>query len=219
MFSFKKYPQNIWTNLAISMLQKEDLNGKNIIDAPCGNGHIAFHVAEVFKNNKVYAFDIDKKQLNSVYLRTGLPNLIVEERDIFTLKLESNNNIWLFINSLYCLPDTDKLMENCGSYMDVIIAVFPRIDSLNFITFEKLNPQFDNPSKMSINDTVLFFAKYNFTQVERIDCTGVAFHKWNNFFNKIRLPNKLRNFIFTTCDYLIPSLSKEYVIIKFKRNA
>lgn len=218
MSFFEKYPQNIWASQVIKMLRSEKVGFDKIIDAPCGNGFIARKVAEAMPNNEVLAIDINEKQLNSKYLNPSLPNLKALKEDLFVYNLQGKNNAWLFINSMYCLPNAKDLIDSFGQKTNVIIAVFPNVRTNNFKTFERNNPDFENPSKMSIEETIEVFQQCHFKVVEKKECVGVAFHKWQKTMNRLHVPLPIKNFIFTTLDICLPFLNKEYFIVKFKRD-
>ncbi|HEY1047209.1 MAG TPA: class I SAM-dependent methyltransferase [Bacteroidia bacterium] len=211
----QKYPQNIWSIKINKMLsgKKFDL----VVDAPCGNGIISYLSAKQFPNIQFLAVDIDEKQLSSNFLKNKPLNLNSRLDDIFQLKINNGNNAWLFVNSLYCLPEKERLMENFSIQFNSIFAVFPDIESSNYKYFTKKNKDFENPSAMTILDTIQFFEKYGFKLIRKQAVTSIPFHIWNSFFDKIRLNIKLKNLIFTLTDSIFFFGRKQYEIMEFKR--
>ena len=122
--------------------------------------------------------------------------------DIFEFHIEGNDHTWLLINSLYCLPDSDKLISGAKDKFKYVIAVFPDVKSANYKYFIKKNPNFSNPSAIE----------------SKSNNTKVAFHKWNGFFDAIKLPFIFKNIIYLTFDNLLFFLSGHYTIIAFKRS-
>lgn len=212
---FQKYPQNIWSRKINALLLDKAFD--LVVDAPCGNGMISFESAKQFPNIQFFAVDIDEQQLSSHFLKNKPSNLSSQLDDIFQLKIKKGNNAWLFINSLYCLPEKEKLMSNFSIQFNSIYAVFPNIESSNYKYFTKKNPEFENPSAMTINETIKFIENYGFKLIKRQPVTAIPFHIWNSFFDKIGLNFKLKNLIFTLTDSIFFFGRKHYEIMEFKR--
>jgi hypothetical protein len=220
---FKKYPQNIWANeitLLIKQKKIEYFKDSIFVDSPCGNGiigNLVFHDCEKLKI-QMRISDINPEIMDSPYSKVNNSNFTVLVEDIFNQKLEGKNNVWLFINSLYCLPNADSLIAHQRENFKTIIAVFPNINSFNYQYFMSQNKHFNNPTEMSLNETIEFFEKHGYGKIIFKKNTRIPFHFWNNIFNKIRLNLVLRNVLFTIFDKLLFFLPGQYAIIVFSKN-
>ncbi|MCC6818893.1 MAG: methyltransferase [Bacteroidia bacterium] len=215
---FHKYPQNIWAKNIILILRELNLeNDTAIVDAPCGNGIIAYFVKKAFPNRNVYALDLSVNQLNSPYLKSPDVKINIKQADVFNEKIKGENNIWLLINSLYCLPDKYLLIENNRSQYKYILALVPDVDSDNFSFFTKQNPNFQNPSKMTLNETIQFFHDTGYELINTVKTTMISFHKWNEKLVKFKIPFTLRNFIFFLLNKLSFFGKPKYHILVLKR--
>lgn len=214
-YLFQKYPQNLWARTINKMIKNEKFD--LIVDAPCGNGIIACLSAIKFPDTPYLAIDNDSQQLDSNILRSKPINVNSQLGDIFKTKIKHGNNAWLFINSLYCLPEKEKLMACFSVHFNSIYAVFPDITSRNYQYFSQKHPDFENPSAMKLSETIDFIESYGFKLINRQPVTAIPFHKWNPILDKIGLNFKLKNLIFTLTDSMFFFRRKHYEIMEFKR--
>jgi hypothetical protein len=215
-----KYPQNTWANQICTELKilLKDLPGNaSIVDAPCGSGIIASIIKQSFPDKQVFAFDLNPELLKSPYRNNQKYNAEFKVHDIFEKMVEGENNIWLFINSMYCLSDNEKLINGQKSSFKYIIAVFPDIEADNYNFFLSQNRDFRNPSAMSLNDTVDFMNDNGYHVIKRIGITKIKFHIWNRKFIFKLMPNSLRNIVFTCLDKLLLNKKPQYSLMIFKR--
>ncbi len=215
-----KYPQNLWAkeiNKSLEALLTEVSDASKIVDAPCGNGIIAYFVKQQFKNRSVLAFDINENIKKSTYLNniSFPPEYKVE--DIFKNMVEGKDNIWLLINSLYCLPFKEKLLDIHKENYQYIIGVFPDIEADNYKHFVKKNPEFENPSAMNLAETKEFFHKKGYKQIKSLGITNLKFHIWNDKLLFRKLNPGLRNIVYTCLDRIWVFNKKQYAFMIFKR--
>ncbi len=217
---FHKYPQNIWANAIISLFKNGTVKADPfscLYDAPCGNGIIGNLVFKGLKNKKMIMLDNDERLLQSPYIQIDDPNFKYTVGDIFAYEPEGTDNVWLLINSLYCLPDTEKLLVSKKIFFKFIIGIFPDIESSNFTYFRKKNPEFKNPSLMDKDQTIAFFLKVGYKPVFSKRICKMPFHKWNYWFDKLKIHPLLKNTILTCLDKILFFLPGHYTIIAFIR--
>lgn len=213
-----KYPQNLWAREIIRRLQKLNVSDDAaFVDAPCGNGIIAYFVKKAFPERKVWAFDLDENLLKSPYLQEGSLFPISKKADVFQEKVGGSDNVWLLVNSLYCLPDKERLLELNKSQFRHIICIVPDKDASNFKYFTHRNPEFGNPSLMGINETIEFFKEQDYRLLENKGMTRLPFHKFNAIPFFSRIPINVKNYFFTMLDRLYFFGKNQYSILTFER--
>lgn len=217
---FHKYPQNLWAlsiNRQLKKILPELGKDSTITDAPCGNAIIAYFVKKEFKDRTVIALDNDQKLMNSRYILSKDISLKIRLEDIYNHKIEGKDNVWLLINSLFCLPEKERLLSCTREQYKFIIAIIPDIEAGNFIFFQNRNPEFRNPSAMKVGETINFFKTNGYSLKYREDLTSVQFHKFNKWFESMRVPIAIRNLLLTVLDYLFFFKKKQYVLLTFSR--
>lgn len=213
-----KYPQIIWSKEILLFLKKSsDYYKERIVDAPCGNGIIGYVVHKGLPKSNLILLDNDPNLYNSIYAIKG-ENVEIRVEDIFNLNLNSEHNTWLLINSLYCLPDSNKLISENRKYFEYVVAIFPRIQSRNFKHFSKKNPNFPNPSVKSIQKTIDLFHENSYQILYKKNITRIPFHIWNDFFDRYKLTFFLKNYVYNMLDKILFFLPGHYTIIAFKRS-
>lgn len=215
-----KYPQNVWANQIakeIIPLLKEVSDNSVIVDAPCGNGIIASLVNQAVPDRRFLALDINPDLLLSPYAKKEDKSPDFKIHDIFSQLADGEDNIWLFINSMYCLSDIERLFDIQKPSFKFIVAVFPDIETDNYKYFLSVNPEFKNPSAMNLENTVNFMQQHGFNVIKRIGNTKIKFHIWNHKFIFKRMPNTLRNILYTCIDKLLFFKSPQYSLMIFKR--
>jgi hypothetical protein len=220
MYFLHKYPQNVWVNQILSIVKSKTIklpDNAVYFDAPCGNGIIGNLLFKELKNIKIELLDNDPVLIQSNYTEIQDPNFKVRVGDIFENSPAGNDNIWLLINSLYCLPKSDELIESKKDSMKYIIGVFPDIDSKNFKFFKKKNPDFENPSLLDLDSTIQLFENHNYNLIYKKDIIKIPFHIWNNKLQNLPIPLKIKNLIFSLFDKVFFFLPNQYTIIAFIR--
>jgi len=171
---YYKHPQFIWAQEIYKILTSgliDGLSERQIIDAPCGDGVISFWLKKKLPNLSLDLYDLDESLIKIAQSYCG--NVKTEVQSIFDLAIEGKNNVWLLVNSLYCLPDKDKLLDHLGPKVEYIIAVFPHIEHKNYRIFLAQNPGFANPNAMSQSMTIDFFLKHRFKNILKKDVTFI----------------------------------------------
>lgn len=215
-----KYPQNVWVKEILSIVKSNTIKISDnavFFDAPCGNGIIANLLFKELKNIKIELLDNDPVLIKSNYTEINDAKFKVQVGDIFEYSPSGSDNIWLLINSLYCLPKSVELIAGKKDSMKYIIAVFPDIHSKNFKFFKKKNPDFENPSLLSIDSTIQLFENHNYSLIYKKDIIKIPFHIWNNKLQNLPIPLKIKNLIFSLLDKLLFFLPNQYTIIAFIR--
>jgi hypothetical protein len=212
-YHYYRYPQYIWAREICKILKSgiiEDIKDRNIIDAPCGDGIISFWVKKSVRND-FYLYDIEKSRIQIASDR--ICNVHIFEEDIFHLKINSENNIWFFINSLYCLPDKDKLLENMKYQTEYIIGVFPHTDHENYRAFLNQNPGFVNASEMNREQTISFFKEFHFDLLQSKDVTFISYYKKRKI-----IFHSINDILYNLFDGLYKKKKGAYWIGVFKKN-
>jgi hypothetical protein len=218
---FHKYPQNIWAGEIVKLLKSGQVRmeeGSIIADAPAGSGIISYFVGKSIKDRKIIAVDNDPALLNSAYTRTPDFNLQAELGDIFEFRPEGKNNVWLLVNSLFCLPDKERLVSGKRSQFRYIIAVFPDITSSNYRYFSRKHPEFENPNSMTLENTHDFFASQGYKLIYSKRLAKLSFHSWGKFLSRLRFTPRIRNLFMTLMDKLMFFRNGQYELAVFIRN-
>jgi len=208
-----RYPQFIWAQEISTVLASgliKNLNERRIIDAPCGDGIISFWLRKRFPDLRLELYDIDKSLVETA--QRNIKNVVVEAESVFDLVLEGNDNIWLLVNSLYCLPDKEKLLAHFRPEVEYIIAVFPHIDHINYKTFLKNNPGFVNPGAMSQAMTIDLFLAHGFKHILLKDVTHIPHFT----LNKVRMGGLTKR-ILNILDPLFKSKNGSYWLAVFEK--
>ena len=88
-----------------------DLNGKKILDAGCGNGEFSLSLAKKFPKSTIYSIDFSKSMCDLTKKRAekeGLKNISVMEEDIENLPFNAG-----FFDVVLCI-DTLHHIPNCS---------------------------------------------------------------------------------------------------------
>lgn len=189
------YPQYTWAK-EISKIFKsgiiKNFENRNIIDAPCGQGVISYWLKKEHSQQDFFLYDIDDKMLDKA--KRNIKNATINNQNIFDLRTEREDNIWLFINSLYCLPEGEKLINSISSQMQYVIAVFPYIEHKNYKAFYAANPDFKNPSQLGMDGTFSLFEQNGYKTILKKDLTYISYHLIKPSFVKKALKRALTLF-------------------------
>ena len=165
-FLYYRYPQYIWAQEINGILGSgliRDLPSRKIVDAPCGDGIISFWVRKKHPNLNFDLYDLDESLVKRA--QNNCPNTSASVQSIFDISLDGESNIWMLINSLYCLPDKEALLNHLVGNVEYIVGVFPHTDHINYQAFLEKNPEFKNTSAMGQAATIKFFSDYGFKRV------------------------------------------------------
>lgn len=213
-----KYPQGLWAREVSKILKSNpEMIENKILDAPCGNGIIGHLVQQDHPQIPFILLDNDERLLLSPYaVQSNKTEILVD--DIFTYQMKGESNTWLLINSLYCLPNSDELINGKKANFKYIVAIFPDINRSNFKSFTRQNPNFSNESILDLPTTLNFFKQHGYEAINQKSITRIPFHKWNLLFDKLRLPFVLKNLVYLLSEKILFFLSGHYTIIVFKRS-
>ena len=208
MSIYYKYPQYLWAKEIYSIIEEHDiLNNRKIIDAPSGNGIISYWLYKNYNIKDIELVDNNLQRLGAA--KKYMPSLKISCKDILEINcIDRNDDIWLLINSLYCLEGGDKIISSLKNRFKYIIGIFPYIDHKNYKSFVKKNPDFHIPLELNENDTIDLFAKFGYKLLFKKDITHIPFHNFNYEIIKKS---------FNILDKYFKSLSGAYWISLFKR--
>lgn len=189
-----RYPQYIWASEIYSILKGIDkLNERRIVDAPCGDGIISFWLKRKLKNLQFELYDLSEECVEIA--RRFIPDVNIICKDIFDVETKNRTeDVWLFINSLYCLKDGEMLIGRYSERMSYIIAVFPYIDHPNYHCFFKKNPDFINYSEMDQGQTIQLFRKHGYDLSFEKNVIHIPYYCYRNFRGKLMLLNIIDRF-------------------------
>lgn len=213
-FLFFRYPQYIMSlELTKIIMTIPDYQKRHIIDIPCGDGIISYWLKKRIPESKFELYDISEEKINRA--KKYLSNMKIEMGDIFNIEIEGDNNIWLLINSLYCLPDKSRLLSQMNQKMEYIIGIFPNLDHPNYKVFMHKNPGFSNPSAMTVDETIQFFGQFNYSLLLKKELIHIQYYSY--YFNKYA--KHIFGYIFNLIDQSFCNSSCAYWIGIFKKNA
>ena len=138
---------------------------KQIVDAPCGVGYITYFLSKSFPDALFYGIDIDEQSIKEAQRDWSGKNITYYQNDIYTFSFTEDYDIFLLINSLFLLPEPNKLMakikENLKPGGSVIVIV-PNIHSDHFKKFQLLQPG-ENTFIKDRDEMILFFKEAGYT--------------------------------------------------------
>lgn len=206
------YPQYQWARAVRRHLnQMPQLTDRTLVDAPCGDGTFGYWISRWYCDRRLEFCDVDAAALTQ--LRERIPTAArVELCDIRELKIEGTKNLWLLVNSLYLLPQIDRVLSRLRPHMSEIVGIFPHLDHANYRCFIRTNPDFGNPFAMSQEKTVTFFSAHGYDLRSSEDLTPVPYHCW-------RLPylNWMLRRCFVLMDPVLPLKRGAYWLGIFER--
>lgn len=170
-----QYPQYIFFS-EISKLISSDNKSSNRqlgVDIPCGSGYTTHNLSQN-NNLKWIGVDLDKKSVEYAKNNYQTERVLFEENDIF-LKLNElkNVDVLCIINSIFLLPNHDKLFSLVSSCLNTdgeVYFIIPNISSINYKNFVKDNPQV-NCKEYDVKSLTEELKKYNlFTKAVKEIC-------------------------------------------------
>ncbi len=188
-----RYPQFLWSRDIYSILKSIDnLQERTIVDAPCGSGIVTYWLRKKLPDIRFELYDLSKDCIEIA--RRYIPGVTIEYEDIFEVDSSGcTGDVWLLINSLYCLPEIDRLVNRHASRMQYIIGIFPDINHRNYRCFFKKNPSFNNYSEMDQAQTVNFFKKHDYDLLYSKSVTHIPYRCYS-FTGQSRYFNLLDSF-------------------------
>ena len=134
---FYRHPVQRWAIEIRDVLTQLPVGDATIVDAPCGDGVIAYWLIKQGVGKRYELYDLSSRLTDRAAQMIDWPKsknfeLRVEARDIHDIPLDGRtDDIWLLINSIFLLPDIDRMMERMRSRAKTIIAIFPIVTSKN----------------------------------------------------------------------------------------
>lgn len=181
-FSYYYYPQYRWAQRLAALLPRHLEDDTIVVDAPCGDGVMSYWLVNRGIGNRFELYD-RSPELVAKASRIARPHgrpIAASSRDIFTLDTEGRrDDLWLLVNSLYLLPDIDRLLERMKPRFKTIAAVFPYLDRENYRYYLRQDARWENVSGMSDTETVAFFARHGYRLDHREDATFLAQFRWD----------------------------------------
>ena len=221
---YHRYPHYHWAK-TIGQIIAEDVvsSGATIIDAPCGDGAISYWLLQNKIGEKYELVDISERAINiaSRMQNWDVANdarLSISCKDIFDIECPSRDDIWLLINSLYLLPDVDRLLSQIRHRSRYVIGLFPYINRKNYRCFERLHP-YRNINAMNENETIKFFKKYGYEVERKCDVTFIAFHCLTSRLHYLpsRLVQRTTGLLLNPVERFVPKRAGFYWIGVFAR--
>lgn len=166
----KPYPQRLFFAEINRFLNRKYHNARDIIDIPCGQGHIAFLMAKYNKKYTVKGIDILNENIEFAKEYFQLKNLEYNVGDIFDeLDCHSKYDAICIVNSMFCLPNNSKILENAYNSLKTsgcLIMIIPNTKGKNYQNFMKYHNGEINVSSKSLEDFVAFVKEFKFDVLE-----------------------------------------------------
>lgn len=177
-----RYPHYHWVGAIEKVLSNAGLgNDVTFVDAPCGVGGISYWLIKRKIGTRYELLDISEraiqiaKPLQAWSERRGV-EMSIDCKDIFDLDNSTpSNDVWLLINSLFLLPDADRLVEHMSNRAEHIVGLFPHIDRRNYLQYVARKPR-TNTNPLNQEDTIAFFKSHGYQLREKQDVTFIPFY-------------------------------------------
>ena len=190
---YYRYPQHAWA-FHVSNALKLYSRSEKVIDACCGDGIISYWLAHWHPETQFIGIDLEHNEDACSWIKQKCPNLDFIQGDINNEIPAYKGSTLLIINSLFVIPDTERLISLFSGLFPVVIGIFPLTESRNFKSFTARNPEYPNSSVMSKSATIDLFSKNSFQLVHEINLTYIPFHSFNS--------KLLRFLVLETCERL-----------------
>ena len=179
---YYRYPHYYWVLAIRDLLRRAGIGHEGtIIDAPCGDGAVAFGLIQHGIGRRFELCDLSERAIRAArrlenWNRSPAVNVTVAHKDIFQLDAgASDHDIWLLINSLFLLPDIDRLVSQLRPRARHIVGLFPYTDHRNYRCYLRLDPH-TNIHAMDRDGTVEFFERNGYDLCDSRDVTFIAYH-------------------------------------------
>ena len=177
------YPQYRWAKRLCALLPPYLTDGDTqIVDAPCGDGVISYWLLRSGRfAHRFQLFDRSPESIAQVERFTaGHPAATAAACDIFTIPAaEPRRDVWLLVNSLYLLPEIDRLVAQMRPRFRVIIGIFPHLDRPNIRYYIRRTGRDENINRMNVAETVAFFARHGYRLEHREDLGFISQFRWS----------------------------------------
>jgi len=180
---FYRYPYCHWGKTFISLLADADVaDDANVVDAPCGDGVVTFWLVKNGVQRSFELVDLAERDVNRARRLTAWPaanacDIHVSCGDIHELPLPAGRtrDIWFLINSLFLLPNIDRLIERMRPRIEHIIGLFPDVNSRNYRCYKKRNPAM-NANEMNREQIGAFFSRHGYVTKKTLDASFIPHH-------------------------------------------
>ncbi|MDH7463235.1 class I SAM-dependent methyltransferase [Chitinophagaceae bacterium 26-R-25] len=169
---FKPYPQHQFYKFIINNLPQKKY--ASIIDGPCGYGYITSQVAANADVKQAVGVDLGTDQISHaqrVYGKGAKGNLDFEKIEIHQfLSTQDSFDAYLLVNSIFLLPEPEKLLKAIHSKLSSegsLFVIIPNVHSKNFNNFQKIDPEL-NKLILTKEQAEKYFLDYGF-KTEKIE--------------------------------------------------
>jgi SAM-dependent methyltransferase len=221
---YRRYPHYHWAKMIGEIIAKDiGSDHATIIDAPCGDGIISYWLIRSNIGHEYELVDISERSIEIARRMNteDMPKrvrLSISCKDIFDIECSDRDDIWLLINSLYLLPDVDRLLTQMRHRSRYVIGVFPYIHRENYRCFARLHPE-RNINEMGEYATIRFFKRHGYQLEMRRDVTFVAFHCLTSRFHYLpsRLVQRMACLLLNPAERFVPKRAGFYWLGVFRR--
>ena len=163
---FNPYPQHEFSKFITGNLPEKKY--ESIVDCPCGYGYITSKVASSANAKQVIGADMEEEcisRANRLYGKGTNGNLEFRESDIHRfLGTIDPADVYLLINSIFLLPEPEKVLESIHTKLKddgLLFVIIPNVQSKNFLNFQKLDGQL-NKLILTKEQAEAYFLKHGF---------------------------------------------------------
>lgn len=176
---YYKYPQYNWVKEISALIRENGLIVEKFIDAPCGNGIISYWLSKEFKGAEFKLLDLDENSIKTACNFLKEPQFSCRSGDLleWNFKNEKTETIFLLINSLYLLPEPEKVVAKIKQTSEYLIAIFPYVERVNFQAFIKKNPNYPHNLNFTYEQTIAWLEGAGLKLIDRKDVSYIAHHR------------------------------------------
>jgi len=175
---YQKYPQRGWAQVIEDLIKNHNLDIDYVVDAPCGNGIITYFLADKFKNLNFLCSDLNVSSVSYASKNIVNSNVEIKCSNIFDLSFSSEKGLFLLINSLFLLPETDKLLDFIRLNNSYMIGIFPYVERDNFQAFVRKRPDYEHTYLPTQDELITKLEAHGFSLMEKKDISYVHHHKY-----------------------------------------
>jgi SAM-dependent methyltransferase len=173
-----RYPQFLWARSIAAILARFAPPPLTIVDAPSGNGVVTYWLRRRHPQYRYILVDVSPDAIDVARhnIKSAGVTFVCADISDYLQGAQLGPAVLLLINSLYLLPEPDRLMLNIRSRFETVIGLFPHIDRCNFRAFVRKNPTFKHSLLLDRNATVDYFAQYSFHLIYGSDISTIHQH-------------------------------------------
>lgn len=164
------YPQIVFGNELCSFLRHSGKNYDLIVDCPCGNGEISWHLSRL-PRVKIIAADLSESAIHNARQNFSATNIDYRVNTIEAiLTSEKKFDAFCIVNSLFLLENYDSILKQLKTSSSEnkadVLVILPNTEGKNFKWFQAQNPN-ENKLILPEKEIEAFFTKYGF-RVQKI---------------------------------------------------